>query len=292
MAGKKKRVPNVQHFVVVERLVHHGLLGKLRVQFLNIGDKGDTSRRQDLDCGGAGKGGATPISLCAHPRTGGCERSRSRPRQRGAKLTPLNLAKLAKVLFDNLGCVPRLLDPTDVQRPVLPAERTDSAHVVAVLRVLLAAKDVERGVGQDVRARRESVQVGAFLAASGRSLCVRALVRQSRTSRSGDLNAPVRAAAASKVQADVLVAAAVCARVAGVLFDVDARLGFLLDAHAVVLVASGLLGTKDSGSSQCQAEVEGGKPEEARTCPLVVPHVVGLAGLLRLFAFDLTMFDL
>jgi hypothetical protein len=70
------------------------------------------------------------------------------------KLTALNLSKLAKVLFDNLGRVARLFDPPDVEGAVLATERADAAHVVAVPGVLLAAKDVERGVGEDVGAGR------------------------------------------------------------------------------------------------------------------------------------------
>lgn len=46
--------PDVQDLVVVQRLVHHGLFRKLRVQLLHVGDEGHAARRQDLDCGRRG----------------------------------------------------------------------------------------------------------------------------------------------------------------------------------------------------------------------------------------------
>jgi hypothetical protein len=87
------------------------------------------------------------------------------------RLTALDVAPLAKVPTDDgvrlvPGCL--LADLADVERPVLTRERAGSAHVVLVVGMLLAPKDVGRAVREDCRRRRDPVEVIA-LDAAGRS---------------------------------------------------------------------------------------------------------------------------
>lgn len=65
-------------------------------------------------------------------------------------LTPLDLAELLEMPLDDLCRVLRFRDAPDVKRSVLTGEGSNSAHVVTVVRVLVATEDVHSGVGKDV----------------------------------------------------------------------------------------------------------------------------------------------
>lgn len=149
-------------------------------------------------------------------------------RRRKARRTPLDLPKLAKRLLDILRRLPRLLDPPDIQRPVLPVEASDSTHVVAVPGVLLAAEDVESGVGEDMRRGGEAVEVGAFLTVGIGVVSVSGATkkRESKTKGKGEQarkkkrDEPERTATPREEEADVLTAISIRTSVASVLLEV------------------------------------------------------------------------
>lgn len=55
------------------------------------------------------------------------------------------------------------MDPPDVNGAVLSHKRADTAHVIAVVAVLVAAEAVDIGL-EDIVDRREAVEVFAILA--------------------------------------------------------------------------------------------------------------------------------
>lgn len=83
---------------------------------------------------------------------------------------PLDLAPFRKVARHDLLDVVRDVYPSDVDGPVLPHEAADAAHVVAVVRVLVAPEAVDVRVEQVVDAR-ESVEVLTVLALGADAAC-------------------------------------------------------------------------------------------------------------------------
>lgn len=148
----------------------------------------------------------------------------------GGQLTPLDVAKLLKVLLDRLGRVAALLDPPDVQRAVHPREGTDSAHVVAVVGVLLAAKDVEGRVGEGSLVGGKAVEEGAVGTGGGSWVLGKARNEGGRRS-----DGPIGTAPSSEEEADVGVVAAVGSGVSCVGGDVDSALRLLLAADGIAV---------------------------------------------------------
>lgn len=58
---------------------------------------------------------------------------------------------------------PRLGHTPDVKRPVLPAETTDTSHVISVIGVLFPRKAVERGIRDLMCRQGKSVKVFTFV---------------------------------------------------------------------------------------------------------------------------------
>jgi hypothetical protein len=123
--------------------------------------------------------------------------------------TVFDVAPLLEMSFHDLfrlGPRTRLFDAPDVERAVLPRERADATHVVAIVGKLVAREAVLARIGQRALWIRERVQVLALPA--------------------------VGAAPAGKEETAVAYAGRVCARQAGIFLDAAPRLGFCLAAES------------------------------------------------------------
>lgn len=106
----------------------------------------------------------------------------------------------------------RLLNSPNIQRPVLPRERSDTTHIVSIVRELVTRKAVLGRLGVRVRRVGQLMPVLALPA--------------------------VRAAAAREEETGVVVPRQVCTCQAGVLLDVAPRLGLYFVRVAVLAVAA------------------------------------------------------
>ena len=77
-------------------------------------------------------------------------------------LTAFNLAPFCEVSSDNFFDIICNVYPANIDRPILPHETSNTAHVIPEVRELVASKAVHVGLEHIVR-RRQPVEIAAVL---------------------------------------------------------------------------------------------------------------------------------
>ena len=142
------RPTHVEHLVVIQRLMHHGLLCKLRVCLILVCNKCHATSNFDAHCGQLWARWQRTVvqfaplgKVAAHDLRHGC-----------LARVILPVIRVCCCAAERQRCL--LVDTADVQRAVHVKHGADAAHVVAVPAKLFASKHIRALVGNLVRTRQ------------------------------------------------------------------------------------------------------------------------------------------